>query len=310
MFARRATLSIALTLLSGFAYAQDPCGQVLQFGIWETRDTRNDVFASQQVANWACSSSSRSGGGGFSYAGIGLNVSTSSSSSDCSRNSSGYVLSQSGQEKVKTASKAIVDAWQNCMNRFGSFASALFRDDMHQFTVMLRTRGTKTNSETVALRSLQPFNCTIPKDELERGFSYNNGASVSCSRADIRQAITIDIKYGTGYPGEPLYIPAVADPPPAPADPRQIVVGYYQVQLGPRGGCNGGRPNSAPSNPARIYAASDGRLLATNECGNPTAVNIVDNQNMYFFNEHARLDINGSSVTIQADDGNSWLKIR
>jgi hypothetical protein len=103
-------------------------------------------------------------------------------------------------------------------------------------------------------------------------------------------------------------ISIVAPKPPGP-DMRAKLIGSYQVILGPNGGCNGGRPGTYPSNPARIM--SDGsNLTAYNECGNSTTVNISgDNKTIYFYGESAQLDFTGPTLTIRDQAGNTWQKI-
>jgi hypothetical protein len=87
------------------------------------------------------------------------------------------------------------------------------------------------------------------------------------------------------------------------------LVGSYQVILGPRGGCNGGVPNSYPRQLARIV--SDGNsLIAYNECGSTTTISIADEHTIYFFGERGELDFGNGGVLIKADDGNSWQKVR
>ena len=91
--------------------------------------------------------------------------------------------------------------------------------------------------------------------------------------------------------------------------PGSNLVGYYQVILGPKGGCNGGVPNSYPRQLARIV--SDGNsFTAYNECADTTIVSIADNKTIYFFGEPAEVSYNGDSVFIKADDGNAWQKVR
>jgi hypothetical protein len=90
---------------------------------------------------------------------------------------------------------------------------------------------------------------------------------------------------------------------------RNKLIGSYQIRLGPRGGCNGGRPYTDPDTPAKIVSDGD-NLTAYNECGNPTPVKIVDEKTIYFYQERAEIDFNGDSLIIRADDGNSWQKLR
>lgn len=96
--------------------------------------------------------------------------------------------------------------------------------------------------------------------------------------------------------------------PTATQDIAQQLIGRYQVVLGPKGGCNGGAPYSYPNNPARI--TSDGvNLIAFNECGARTLVQIHPaGRQIFFYNERADLDLS-NGLLIRAEDGNSWLKI-
>jgi hypothetical protein len=111
--------------------------------------------------------------------------------------------------------------------------------------------------------------------------------------------------------------PLLAFPAPTPPelDVTLRLIGTYQVMLGPRGGCNGGKAGSYPSRTATI--SSDGtNITAYNECGTPTSVRIApDKQAIYFFGEHAALDFSaanprGVGLVIKADDGNSWQKVQ
>ena len=163
--------ALAVTYWAGLGAvrAEGQCAEVLQFGIWDTRDTSDYTFNSQQVANWACSASSRSGGGGFSYGLIGLNLSASSTSNSCSKGQNSYALSNDAREAIKTASRAIVDAWEGCIHSFGSHASVLYRDDLHQFTIILDTRGVLNNRGVAKINSLSKFRCTTPRSKMANG---------------------------------------------------------------------------------------------------------------------------------------------
>jgi hypothetical protein len=88
------------------------------------------------------------------------------------------------------------------------------------------------------------------------------------------------------------------------ADERSNIVGYYQVHLGPNGGC----PNPTPSNLARIEPLAGGQLRAVNECGYYSAVNYVGPNDTQFWGHYVQFHRIGNEVTIDFGDGNSWVK--
>ena len=179
-----------------------------------------------KVANWACNASSRSGGGGFPYGRVGVNVSSSGSSSSCSSAQNNYALSREAKEAIRTVSKELVNAWERYMSRIGSYASILFRDDAHYFTIILQTHGLQNNKGQAQIISQGTFSCgNKSKNELSTGLTYTNGITISCTRSNIAQAIAIDVNYLDGYPGQSLYIPAVSPPPAVPpSEPKVISV--------------------------------------------------------------------------------------
>ena len=81
------------------------------------------------------------------------------------------------------------------------------------------------------------------------------------------------------------------------------------MSLGPNGGCNGGKPNTYPSNPGKI--TTDGATLtAYNECNMPSSVRIsADGQTIFWYGESAKLDFSGAELRIKDDAGNIWEKI-
>src|SRR5262249_49936300 len=77
---------------------------------------------------------------------------------------------------------------------------------------------------------------------------------LSLEPADADHESAIDFKVGND--GATLLLPplhALQKKPPEPPTPESIrnkLIGEYQVILGPKGGCNGGAPNSRPAAPA------------------------------------------------------------
>lgn len=99
---------------------------------------------------------------------------------------------------------------------------------------------------------------------------------------------------------------------PVPPDVASKLVGKYQVHLGPKGGCNSGPANSYPTNLAEI-STNGSDLSATNECGtsSPWVRISADGKTLFFFGESAQLRFTGGDgVEIDADDGNSWQKVK
>jgi hypothetical protein len=161
------------------AEAQDVCSQILQYGIWDTQDTSDNTFETRKVANWACSASNRNAGGSFAYGEAKLDFTSSGANNSCSSTNEGYTLSREAKENIKKVSKDLVASWVQCMSRFGSYASVLFRDDPHQFTLQLQTHGPQGNTGHAKFGSNQQFTCTRPKNDLIKGVAYRNGISIS-----------------------------------------------------------------------------------------------------------------------------------
>jgi hypothetical protein len=106
---------------------------------------------------------------------------------------------------------------------------------------------------------------------------------------------------------------AAAEPASRNVTPEEALVGSYQVILGPKGGCGGGQPFSRPDRPAHIFR-NQNALFAENECGERSRINILNASDIIVFypdgfNEHVRISIAGSAVTLSADDGNTWKKL-
>ena len=96
-------------------------------------------------------------------------------------------------------------------------------------------------------------------------------------------------------------------------DIKTALVGKYQVVLGPGGGCGGGAPNSRPKQPAFIDN-NNGSLIATNECGNTSPVEVVDGRHGVWWNQIIDFIVDDRNITITITErrsgGNSWEKIK
>jgi hypothetical protein len=100
------------------------------------------------------------------------------------------------------------------------------------------------------------------------------------------------------------------------SDKKVRLVGYYEVILGPQGGCalqrNGPAqpPNSMSPNLARIEPLGDGRLLAFNECGfEATTTYAGPNDTKMYGDKYVRFDFRGDTVTITHPGENRWVKV-
>lgn len=292
------------------AQAQSPelCGQILKYGVWESRDVSDRMFERQDVANWACSQSSQNGGGGLSIPGIlDATGNKNSTSNACNNSQAGYQLSRDYREAIRRAAPEIVRAWQGCIESYGSNASLIFRPDPRQFTIVLNHR---PRSNLARIETLQNIQCNGGLASLRRGIRVENQVTISCTRGNPYEAVSIDVQFDGGFGARSLYIPAEAAPQKVPTidDIKRELVGQYQVVLGPRGGCNGGGANTRPGNLARIERDTAGGLRALNECGNPTPVTVNSATELSFYNERARID-RSDGLKLLADDQNQWWKV-
>jgi hypothetical protein len=167
----------------------------LQNGIWETRDTDQNVINTRQFANWACNSFKLGTSGElFSTAKGGLDVSSNS----CSGSKESYFLSKTFRQRIKTEAKGIVQAWTTCMDSLGGHASILHTDDLKQFTILLRVNGTEVNEENVRITANQDFSCSLfDKSELQRGITVPRVLSLSCIRTDPSEGLSLDVNFET-----------------------------------------------------------------------------------------------------------------
>jgi hypothetical protein len=210
-----------------------------------------------------------------------------------------------------------LDAYKSCLLSLGGLSLVAGKSGSTSYTMWVvyfppldaraNLTGKVVSSNNITQSNLQ----TVTSEIARRSFSQRVDLQLTVVPQSIEQDTTIDVAVGSQ--SRSLIMPplrtAAPPPPPSAENIGNKLIGSYQVILGPRGGCGGGKPNSFPNAPAKII--SDGHnLTAYNECGGATSVRIGDERTIYFYGEHAELEISGDSVIIKADDGNSWRKIR
>ncbi|MBX9945580.1 MAG: hypothetical protein K2Y40_15965 [Reyranella sp.] len=207
---------------------------------------------------------------------------------------------------MKKAAPELVSAWKSCIGRNGAHASIVYRSDPMRFVIDIRHSDIDRGA-VATIVSADNFACSISRSEMAAGVQIKNGKSISCTRSSLADSIAIDVSYVPRFPAQGLFIPGVV-PVPAPPTVDQIeskIVGAYQVLLGPEGGCNKGKPYSAPQRKAKIERDKSG-FKATNECGEPSRLNVVSNGTITLYEKSARVEIVGDSVKIVGGDQNVW----
>jgi hypothetical protein len=140
------------------------------------------------------------------------------------------------------------------------FASILYHHDLSSFDIYLT--GHTVDKEGVAkISSLDPFDCTVSRDEMARGITVRGSEAISCRRPDIHKAIDIVVNYPAGYNAQSLYVPAFQQPSPSPVQAAVSLprVWSYTLCMGdgdPRG-CPASTINvSCQPNPASAFASA------------------------------------------------------
>lgn len=181
----------------------------------------------------------------------------------------------------------------------------------HQINAKPNLTG-KASARNITQTDLQAYGNQVQ----QANFGQRVELNLTLQPQNNTQESTVSIRVGNASRALVLP-PLLAFPPPTPPelDVTLRLIGTYQVILGPRGGCNGGKPHSYPGHTASI--SSDGtNITAYNECGTATSVRVApDKQTIYFYGEHAALDFSaadpkGVGLVIKADDGNSWQKVQ
>jgi hypothetical protein len=180
---------------------------------------------------------SNSGDGSIGYGDLKLGGSGNTSHSQCSKSNGVYKLSKAFVASSKTASAAIVSAWQNCISRPGYHASVEYGDNPSTFFVYLGRRDENRNTEkgTALVTAIPPLDCSgLSPTSLARGISWDAKSGerlILCSRADVKQPISIALNFVDG-PSQKLSIPATKSVtfkwvPRGPGDCADNDVGGY-----------------------------------------------------------------------------------
>lgn len=210
----------------------------------------------------------------------------------------------------KVVAPEIVAAWTDC--RKGGF---FINGDLNGDTLALefRFRPMGPISRTTLIEDPRITGASCPRPGVKARTVLTNAPKYqSCQRSGTGP-VTVIANSTMG--GARFFIPAVPPPaPPAPPPPEvpQVLVGNYQVRLGPGGGCNGGPANSFPRNLAKITIDNAGAVFATNECNDTSRLSVVDNGHGYWWGQPISFDLSNGGVTISEDrpKGNSWQKVQ
>jgi hypothetical protein len=165
-------------------------------------------------------------------------------------------------------------------------------------------------SRTRLTESPRIIGASCPNPVVKAGTVITNAKKYETCQRSGTGAVTV-IANST-IDGARFFIPAVAPAAPPPPDFPQVLVGNYQVRLGPGGGCNGGAPNSFPPTLATITIDNAGAVFATNECGQTSRLSVADNGHGFWWGEPISFDLRNGGVLISEErqNGNSWQKVQ
>lgn len=223
-------------------------------------------------------------------------------------------LSDATYENIlqKVVAPEIVAAWADCRTKAGGF---FINGDLNGDTLVLefRFRPYGAISQTKLTEDPRIIGANCPRPVVKVGTVLTNAKKYqNCQRSGTGPVTVIA---NSTIDGARFFIPAVAPPaPPAPPPPDvpQVLVGNYQVRLGPGGGCGGGGPNTFPQTLAKITIDNTAAVLATNECNQTSRLSVVDSGHGYWWGQPISFDLRNGGVTISEDrrNGNSWQKVQ
>jgi hypothetical protein len=220
-------------------------------------------------------------------------------------------LSDATYENIlqKVVAPEIVAAWADCRTKAGGF---FINGDLNGDTLVLefRFRPYGAISRTRLTESPRIIGASCPNPVVKAGTVITNAKKYETCQRSGTGAVTV-IANST-IDGARFFIPAVAPAAPPPPDFPQVLVGNYQVRLGPGGGCNGGAPNSFPPTLATITIDNAGAVFATNECGQTSRLSVADNGHGFWWGEPISFDLRNGGVLISEErqNGNSWQKVQ
>lgn len=329
MVAHAKSVFVAALLLAGASdvTVADDCSAILEQGVFNTYQGLRTRNLKTEFQDAFCQSSTDSSGRSTSAGGdatipikgvpvrfrgnYGQTRSSLHEQGSCGSSSSS--LSDATYENIlqKVVAPEIVSAWTDCRTKSGGF---FINGELNGDTLVLEFRfrpfgavtETRVTGDPVVIGAV----CASPAVK-DRTIITNAKKYQTCQRSGTG---AVSVVANSTIDGARFFIPAVAPapPPPTPPDIPKVFVGDYQVRLGPGGGCNGGAPNSFPTNLAKITMDGAGAVFATNECGNVSRLSIVDDIHGFWWSQPISFDFRDGGVTISEDrpNGNSWQKVR
>lgn len=329
MVAHAKSVFVSALLLAGVSGVSvaDECSAILEQGVFNTYQglRTKDLRAGFQES--FCQSSTSSSGGATN-AGLGVTVpikgvpvqfngnygqTRSSLQQQGSCGGSSSSLSEATYENIlqKVVAPEIVAAWSDCRSKAGGF---FLNGDLNGDTLVLefRFRPYGAISQTTVRGNPRIIGATCASPVVRDGTILTNAKTYQDCRRSGTEAVTVIAN--SSVDGARFFIPAVVPvpPPPPPPDIHQVLLGNYQVRLGPGGGCNGGPANSFPANLAKVTKDTSGALVATNECGDASRLSVVDDGHGFWWRQPISFDLRNGGVTISEDrqNGNSWQKVQ
>jgi hypothetical protein len=203
---------------------------------------------------------------------------------------------------VRVVDPKIVAAWTECEKNKGGF---IINGKLNGTDLVLEFRFIPIQGVGETKLSEDPVIAGAKcEHSVKKGTVVNNGTKLEkCTRLGTA-AVTVVANSNVG--GAEFFIPAVVQHP----DISNALLGNYQVRLGAGGGCGGGAPNSFPEKLASI-GVKNGALSATNECGDESAVHLVDDQHGYWWGVPITIKTSGATlITEDRLNGNSWVKVQ
>jgi hypothetical protein len=219
--------SLGTVALSAAASAQDDCAAILQSGIWETRQSSGSTSQSAEFRNYSCSLNQQNRNRGLSisvpgYGDLGASAGDASITQACQDNSNKSNSAAAFSNFASKAANAIVQAWDNCMNRAGAHATILYGHDPAIFSLLLRTQGRAENRDTAKIdvvTSRPPsIKCTV---DLSKSIIVNPEITIPCKRANLAQTVSVTVNF-KGDGSATLEVPRIV--PPAVPLPRDKVM--------------------------------------------------------------------------------------
>ena len=149
---------------------------------------------------------------------------------------------------------------KTCLLTLGGLYLGAGKMSTNSYTIWIEFNTTinqgPVTGKVLSASNIEPWNLQRVANEVaHQPFHSRVDMELTLVPLERTQEATIDVAVGSQ--ARSLVLPPLTPPtPPPPRGPQfpQILVGYYQVHLGPYGGCGGGRPNSYPSTLGSVRA--------------------------------------------------------